>query len=129
MTRAADVDVNDVTREFALAEAGTTVFSWLGLKAEILEQGEELLDIDLIGGVAGNDPLESPTDGDFATACEQLFQLLGYGHAHGEADEDDESEGTEEESEDDGVYVGHGSYRQPGVFTLKPSMFANGGGQ
>jgi hypothetical protein len=129
VTRAADVEVSAVTREFALAEAGTTVFSWLGLKAEILEQGDELLDIDLIGNLAGNDPLESPTDGDFATACEQLFQLLGYGHAQGTADEETDSEEGEEEGEDDGGYAGHGGYRQPGVFTLKPSMFANGGEQ
>ena len=41
ITHATDVDVNDITRELALSEAGAIVFSWLAKKAEILSGGEQ----------------------------------------------------------------------------------------
>jgi hypothetical protein len=129
VAHAADADVNTLTREFALADAGTTVFSWLALKAEDLENDDlPILDIDELGGPGGTDP-DGPDDADFAAAAEQIYQLLGY--APDVEDEDsagDEETEDEEEDEDGAFQVGHG-YRQPGVFTLKPSMFTNGARQ
>jgi hypothetical protein len=129
VAHAADADVNALTREFALADAGTTVFSWLALKAEDLENDDlPILDIDELGGPGNTDP-DGPDDADFAAAAEQIYQLLGYApDVEDEDSEGDEETDEEDEDEDGDFQVGHG-YRQRGVFTLKPSMFTNGARQ
>jgi hypothetical protein len=128
--RAGEIDISEITRQLALGEAGTTVLSFLAINAEILEEDDDvLLDDSIIGGSGSGDPIENPDTADFAAACEQLFQLLGCGQQPAAADEEEETD-SEDDGQDEGdAFLGHSSYRQPGVFTLKPSMLAGGGEQ
>jgi hypothetical protein len=131
-------DIGEVTREYARAEAGATVLSWLATKAEALSAAhwDTLLDIHNIAAGTGSNDANEPTDADFLAACAELHGLLGLEERIDVDDEGEEIDAAGEDEEVDeggGVGNGFGTLRgvrtgrpSEGVLRLKPSNFPGG---
>ncbi len=127
VTHAADVDVDRITCELALSEAGTIVISWLALKAEVLSGGRQdsLIVVETL--MTSGNPPEAPSDGDFVEACEQLYQLLELGASMQQEYENDAGgqDATEAGDEDENAAYSRRAESESGL-RLTPSMFAAG---
>jgi hypothetical protein len=130
VTHATDVDVNQITRELALSEAGAIVISWLAVKADVLSGSSPGPLIVVEPLVTSDNPLEDPSDGDFVEACEQLYQLLELGASTQQEYDNDagDQDATGAGDQDENATYSRRAESESGL-RLTPSMFAAGRAQ